>query len=235
MKRKILLVEDEEELCITLGDRLRSEGYAVEIAGNARSGLEKASSKSCDLIILDLMLPQGNGFDVCTGIRSAGLKTPILILTALGRTAEKVLGLKLGADDYVTKPFDSLELIARIEALLRRSPSEKDPGQPGSSGVYRFGNIVMDVERRTVTRGGEPVTLSWREFQLLRYFAENPNVTLSRDTLLHDVWGQKVGTITRTIDVHVAILRQKIEEQPREPRWIQTVPGMGYRFDNQTH
>jgi two-component system, OmpR family, alkaline phosphatase synthesis response regulator PhoP len=225
MNENILLVEDEEALRMTLGDRLRSEGYVVEFAVDGREALDKATRMPFDLIILDVMLPIGNGFDVCRDIRREGLATPILLLTARDQTAEKVLGLKLGADDYVTKPFDTLELMARIEALLRRISTLS--GQ----NIYQFGPIRIDVRGTKVTRDGVAVYLSAREFQLLRYFAEHVGATLSRDEILREVWGYDAATFTRTVDVHVASLRQKLEADPKRPEFIITVPGLGYKFE----
>jgi two-component system alkaline phosphatase synthesis response regulator PhoP len=225
MNENILLVEDEEALRITLGDRLRSEGYCIDFAADGDEGFDKATRLPFDLLILDVMLPIRNGFDLCRDIRQAGLATPILLLTARGQVAEKVVGLKLGADDYVTKPFDTLELMARVEALLRRAPTRT--GQ----GILNFGSIHMDVRGTQVTRDGIPVYLSAREFQLLRYFAEHPGATLSRSELLREVWGYEEGTFTRTVDVHVASLRQKLEKDPKKPQIIVTIPGAGYRFE----
>jgi len=224
MNEHVLLVEDEEALRMTLSDRLRSEGYVVDFAVNGQQAFEKATRLPFDLIILDVMLPIRSGFDVCRDIRREGLATPILLLTARDQTAEKVVGLKLGADDYVTKPFDTLELLARIEALLRRASS------PGQS-VYQFGSLRIDVRGTKVTREGVEIYLSAREFQLLRYFAQNVGATLSRDELLREVWGHEAGTFTRTVDVHVASLRQKLEADPKRPELIITVPGMGYKFE----
>jgi two-component system, OmpR family, alkaline phosphatase synthesis response regulator PhoP len=224
MNENILLVEDEEALRMTLSDRLRSEGYIVDFAENGEEGLEKATGLPFDLVILDVMLPHRSGFDVCRDIRTAGLATPILLLTARDQTPDKVLGLKLGADDYVTKPFDTLELMARIEALLRRGPGRS------SQSVLQLGPIRMDVRGTEVTRDGKPVALSAREFQLLRHFLEHPGATLSRNELLHEVWGYEDGTFTRTVDVHIASLRQKLEKDPKRPELILTVPGMGYKF-----
>jgi two-component system alkaline phosphatase synthesis response regulator PhoP len=227
MNENILVVEDEEALCTTLGDRLRSEGYTVDFAGDGIAGLEKATQLPFDLIILDIMLPFRSGLDLCTDIRRAGLAVPILLLTARSQTVEKVVGLKLGADDYVTKPFDTLELMARIEALLRRAPIKAPSGE---SLVIRFGGFVLDPRKFEVVHDGETVDLTAREFQLLRYFAEHPGITLSREELLREVWGHKTGTFTRTVDVHVASLRQKLESTPKKPELIVTVPGVGYRF-----
>jgi DNA-binding response OmpR family regulator len=224
MNENILLVEDEEALRMTLSDRLRSEGYMVDFAGDGNEGLEKATGLPFDLIILDVMLPHRSGFDVCRDIRKAGLATPILLLTARDQTMDKVFGFKLGADDYVTKPFDTLELIARIEALLRRVPARS----PQS--FYQVGNIRMDVRGTEVTRDGQSVYLSAREFQLFRHLIENRGATLSRSDLLHEVWGYEDGTYTRTVDVHIASLRQKLEQDPKRPELIITVPGIGYKL-----
>jgi len=217
---------------MTLGDRLQSEGYVVDFAVDGRAGLEKATQLPFDLIILDIMLPFRSGLDLCTDIRRAGLATPILLLTARSQTVEKVVGLKLGADDYVTKPFDTFELMARIEALLRRSPFKTDSAPSGAPSFYQFGPIVLDIRRTQVTFKGKLVNLTAREFQLLRYFAEHQGVTLSREELLREVWGHKTGTFTRTVDVHIASLRQKLEQSPKNPEMIITVPGIGYRFQS---
>ncbi|HEY3616659.1 MAG TPA: response regulator transcription factor [Candidatus Sulfotelmatobacter sp.] len=224
MNENILLVEDEEALRMTLSDRLRSVGYVVDFAADGDEGLNKATGLPFDLIILDVMLPNRSGFDVCRDIRKAGLATPILLLTARDQTVDKVLGLKLGADDYVTKPFDTLELMARLEALLRRAPGR------ASQSVYQVGPIRMDVRGTEVTRNGQPVYLSAREFQLLRHFMEHPGATLSRDELLQEVWGYEDGTFTRTVDVHIASLRQKLEQDPKRPELILTVPRTGYKL-----
>jgi two-component system, OmpR family, alkaline phosphatase synthesis response regulator PhoP len=225
MNESLLLVEDEEALRMTLGDRLRSAGYVVDLAVDGEQGFEKATTLPFDLVILDIMLPRSNGLDVCRGIRSAGLATPILLLTARGQTSEKVLGFKVGADDYVTKPFDTTELLARIEALLRRTASHS------GKGFLRLGAVLIDFRGTRVTRDGLPVYVTSREFQLLRYLAENAGKTLSRDLLLREVWGYEIGTFTRTVDVHIASLRQKLEEAPRKPKLIVTVPGFGYRLE----
>jgi two-component system alkaline phosphatase synthesis response regulator PhoP len=224
MNECILLVEDEEGLRMTLSDRLRSEGYAVDFAADGDEGLNKATSQPFDLIILDIMLPNRSGLDVCRDVRIAGLATPILLLTARDQTADKVIGLKLGADDYVTKPFDTLELMARVEALLRRSPGRT------AHTVLQLGPLRMDVRATEVTRDGKEVALSAREFQLLRHFMEHPGATLSRSELLQEVWGYEDGTFTRTVDVHIASLRQKLEKDPKHPELILTVPGMGYKL-----
>ena len=230
MNENILIVEDEEALRMTLQDRLRSEGYVVDFAVDGEQGTEKATQLPFDLIILDIMLPRRSGLDVCMDIRRAGLATPILLLTARGQTSEKVVGFKLGADDYVTKPFDTLELMARIEALLRRAPTNSGAAPLGSSGLHQFGSITLDIRGTQVTRDGQPIYLTAREFQLFRFFVEHQGVTLSRDELLREVWGHEAGTFTRTVDVHIASLRQKLERVPKKPEMILTISGLGYKF-----
>ena len=218
------MVEDEEVIRMTLGDRLESEGYTVEFAVDGEEGFEKAARNSYDLVVLDIMLPRKNGLDVCRDIRMAGVVVPILMLTARGQTVDKVLGLKIGADDYLTKPFDAMELLARMEALLRRA------NVPAAAGVQRFGSIQIDLRGTVVSRHGKVVPLSAREFQLLRYFVEHRGTTLSRDVLLKEVWAYSTEAFTRTVDVHVASLRQKLEEDPKKPCLIVTVAGLGYKF-----
>jgi two-component system, OmpR family, alkaline phosphatase synthesis response regulator PhoP len=222
----ILLVEDEYALRMTLGDRLRKEGYVVECAADGEDGFDKATQLPFDLIILDIMLPRRDGLDVCSGIRRSGVITPVLMLTARGRTTDKVAGLKIGADDYVTKPFQMPELLARIEALLRRAPT-RSVTPPA---VYEFGRIRVNVRGTEVVRDGRAVSLSAREFQLLRFFLENQETTLSRENLLTRVWGYSASTFTRTVDVHVASLRQKLEDDAHQPRYFVTVQGLGYKF-----
>jgi len=230
MNENILLIEDEQELCMTLGDRLRAEGYIVDFASDGRKGLEKATQLPFDLIILDIMLPLYSGLDVCVEIRRAGMDTPVLLLTARSQTVDKVVGLKLGANDYVTKPFDTLELMARIEVQLRRGRIKPEMTGSSRSDHHSFGEIIVDLRRSHVTRNGETVYLTAREFQLLCYFLEHPRETLSRDELLREVWGHRGRTFTRTVDVHVASLRQKLEPDSKKPELILTIPGIGYRF-----
>lgn len=229
MNERILIVEDEKELCMMLGDRLSSEGYLVDFAFDGATGLQKITSATFDLIILDIMLPAKSGLELCAHIRQSGMGTPILVLTALSQTIEKVAGLKLGADDYVTKPFDTLELMARIEALLRRATQQAAASPATTPDVVRVGSLVLDLRRSAVTRNGETVSLTSREFQLLWYLAEHRDQTITRDELLEQVWGQVPGTLTRTVDMHIASLRQKLETSPKHPEMILTVPGMGYR------
>lgn len=228
MRGNVLFVEDEEALRMTVGDRLRNEGYAVDYAATGDEGFEKATHLPFDLIILDVMLPKRDGFDVCKGIRDAGLITPVLMLTARGQTNDKVNGLKIGADDYVTKPFNMLELMARVEALMRRAPIR--PAPQAQAKTIDFGSIHVDLSGTEATRDGKPVNLSAREFQLLRYLVEHRGATVSREELLKQVWGYSADMYTRTVDVHVASLRQKLEDDPKQPKFILTVQGFGYKF-----
>jgi two-component system alkaline phosphatase synthesis response regulator PhoP len=226
MEEHILLVEDELALRITLSDRLQSENYKVDSALDGEAGYQKALQGNFDLILLDVMLPRKKGFDVCRDLRKAGLVVPIIMLTARGETVDKVLGLKIGADDYVTKPFQMIELMARIEALLRRVP--RPSGEVGQ--IHQFGNLRIDLRGTSVTRDGDIVPLSAREFQLLRYFVEHAGATLSREVLLKDVWGYSADAFTRTVDVHVASLRQKLEKDSKKSELLLTVLGLGYKF-----
>jgi two-component system alkaline phosphatase synthesis response regulator PhoP len=226
MSRRILLVEDEPGLVLTLSDRLANEGYHVESVRDGESGFDRAANEAFDLVILDVMLPHKNGFDICRDLRRRSVNTPVLMLTARGQVVDKVVGLKLGADDYITKPFEMMELLARVEALLRRAPLT-----PVSQiEAYQFGPIKIDFRRAEIEREGEKIELSAKEFQLLRYFIEHRGATLSRDELLNEVWGYDAMPATRTVDVHVAWLRQKLEPNPRHPQYILTVHGMGYKF-----
>jgi len=230
MHESILLIEDEQELCRILTRRLNKEGYVVDTAGDGVTGCKKALGDPFDLIILDIALPQRNGFDVCRDLRQAGLATPILMLTARTQTVDKVVGLKLGADDYVTKPFSASELLARMEALLRRAPLDTSRVQKNQA-VHEFGGLRVDLRRMEVRLDGELVHLSAREFQLLRYLVERPGIAVSRTELLRSVWGYDADSFTRTVDMHVASLRRKLENDPASPQMIVTIPRMGYRFD----
>ncbi len=224
MNETILLVEDEEALRITLSDRLRLEGYVVEVASDGTRAVEQATTRAFDLIILDAKLSGCNGIEVCRDLRDAGFTNPLLLLTSQGQTAERVLALNLGADDCVPQPFEISEVLARIEALLRRRRLRT------GEGVHHFGAIRIDIPRRKVTREGKPVVLLLREFQLLRYFVQHAGIPLARDELLREVWGYEAGTFTRTVDVHVAELRRKLEKNPKHPELILTVSGIGYQF-----
>jgi two-component system alkaline phosphatase synthesis response regulator PhoP len=227
---RILLVEDEQGLILTLTDRLESEGFDVDSAADGKLGFDKALTGRYDLIILDIMLPKKNGYDVCRDLRREGIETPVLMLTAKGETIDKVLGLKLGADDYLTKPFEVIELLARVEALLRRRP-ELPNGLSGDA--FAFGRITVNFKRAEVTRDSQPVDLSAMEFKLLQHLIENRGVVHSRDQLLDAVWGYDSTPSTRTVDVHIAWLRQKLEANPKHPNFIQTVHGMGYKFSGE--
>ncbi|MBX2990548.1 MAG: response regulator transcription factor [Bacteroidetes bacterium] len=226
--KRILLVEDETGLVLTLTDRLSNEGYRVTQAGNGIKGEELALEGRFDLILLDVMLPQKNGFDVCKDLRKADVRTPILMLTARGQVNEKVVGLKLGADDYLTKPFEMMELLARVEALLRRPAYAA--GGTSTIGSYSFGEFTLDFKNMELLHRGKPVELSAREFQLLRYFVEHRGTALSRETILNNVWGYDAMPTTRTIDTHITWLRQKLEDNPKFPKYIVTVHGLGYKF-----
>jgi two-component system alkaline phosphatase synthesis response regulator PhoP len=226
MNSHILLVEDEPGLVLTLSDRLRSEGYSVEALYDGTEAVERATHNHFGLIILDIMLPGKGGFEVCQELRQRGFSTPILMLTARTQMADKVKGLKIGADDYLTKPFEMPELLARVEALLRRGSRTGGEGPD----FYDFGPLRIDMRRSEVFRDGSPTTLSTKEFQLLRYLIEHRGRTMSREELLKDVWGYSSAPSTRTVDVHVAWLRQKLENDPKQPKYIITVHGQGYKF-----
>jgi two-component system alkaline phosphatase synthesis response regulator PhoP len=223
---RILLVEDEPGLVLTLSDLLQAEGYVVESAGDGLSGLERAVNERFDLLILDLMLPGKNGLEVCRELRQQGKDMAVLMLTAKSQLTDRVVGLKLGADDYLTKPFDPPELLARIEALLRRVTREKLT--PVTS--FRFADVEVDFEKGEVLKGGSAVSLAGKELELLRYLVDHRGKAVSRDELLRGVWEYQPGVSSRTVDVHVAWLRQKLENTPQAPKHIRTVRGVGYRF-----
>jgi DNA-binding response OmpR family regulator len=232
MSGRLLLVEDEPGLVMVLCDRFRQEGYAVETASDGDEAFARASGESFDLIILDVMLPRRSGFDVCRDLRAAGVTTPILMLTARGQVDDKVAGLKLGADDYLTKPFEMAELLARVEARVRRPPASATTRPPGAElgEVFRYADVEIDFRRAEVTRAGQSVDLSAKEFQLLRYFIAQRGAALSRDELLNAVWGYEATPSTRTVDVHVSWLRRKLEANPHRPTHIITIHGLGYKF-----
>jgi two-component system, OmpR family, alkaline phosphatase synthesis response regulator PhoP len=227
MKKRVLLVEDEPGLRLTLSDRLASEGYEVETAADGDQGFERAVGGTFDLLILDVMLPGRSGFDVCRDLRQKGVDVPVLMLTARGQVADRVVGLKLGADDYLTKPFEMAELLARVEARLRRDGASSSVNTPES---YRFGAVHVDFRKAEVARDGARLELSAKEFHLLRYLVQHRGATVSRNELLDAVWGYDAMPSTRTVDVHVAWLRKKLEPQPHLPRYILTVHGIGYKF-----
>ena len=229
MNPRLLLVEDEPSLALLLADRLEREGYSVMSVDNGTAAISSALRLPLDVIVLDVMIPGRNGFEVCRELRSQGLNVPILMLTARGEVRDRVEGLKTGADDYLTKPFDTSELLARIEALLRRSK-----GAAATSAIYQFGAVQVNTRRREVSRDGELITLSAKEYQLLCYLLERPGVVVSRDELLEQVWGYRAATTTRTVDVHLAQLRSKLEADPKQPRYLLTAHGSGYKFVKET-
>ena len=224
-RARLLLVEDEPSLVMTLTDRLRAEGYEVEAVRDGDTALARALSGGFDLAVLDVMLPGRDGLEVCRELRARGADLPILMLTARTQLVDRVVGLKLGADDYLTKPFDALELLARIEALLRRSRRGV-----AAEATLAFGDVRVDFRRGDASRDGEAVPLAPRELELLEFFAAHPGEVLSRQRLLDEVWGYDAAVQSRTVDVHVAALRQKLEEDPARPRFLRTVHGRGYRF-----
>jgi len=226
MSSRILLIEDEPGLVLTVSDLLSNEGYEVETAADGETGLAKAVLGKFNLVILDIMLPRKTGFEVCRELRQKGIDVAVLMLTAKTQVVDRVVGLKLGADDYLTKPFDPAELLARVEALLRRV--EKENRIPVQS--FQFGNIEIDFERAVLLKAGMPVTLASKELQLLRYLVDNRGRVVPRDELLQNVWEYSSDVSSRTIDVHVAWLRQKLEDNPQNPKHIHTIRGKGYRF-----
>lgn len=222
---RILLVEDEAALAMTLTDRMRFSGYEVDHAANGADALKLASAQAYDLVILDVMLPGRNGFEVLREMRSRGMSTPVLMLTARGELADKLTGFQAGADDYVTKPFETLELLARVEALLRRHAAGAK-----QLDTVKFGNVEVDLRTGSVQRPEGNVEMAAKELQLLRYLLARRGETVSREELLKEVWGYDSSLLTRTLDVHVAWLRQKIEENPSTPRFLITLRGQGYRL-----
>ena len=234
MANKILLIEDDSGITMALTDLLNAEDYSVETAADGLTGLARACEGNFDVIILDVMLPGKNGFDVCRDLRQRSITTPILMLTARGQVIDRVLGLKLGADDYLCKPFEPIELLARLEALLRRSRTTAS-GASGASAAepldaFSFGSVTVNFRSTQVLSNGKQVELSAREFQLLSYFIAQRGATLSRDELLREVWGYESGMLTRTVDVHVGWLRQKLEDDVKEPQHFLTMRGHGYKF-----
>lgn len=227
LKPRLLLVEDDAALVLTLTDLLTSKGFQVESVQDGEQALERASDGIYDLIVLDVMLPRKDGFEICQILRRRAVHIPIIMLTARGQVEDRVSGLKLGADDYLTKPFEPSELLARIGALLRRASlhqvNEREPS-------FQFGSVTVDFRRTSVQRDGEAVEMSAREFELLAYLIQKHGATLSRGELLQEVWGYDGATLTRTVDAHIWMLRQKLEDDPQNPRHFLTVRGMGYKF-----
>ena len=222
---RVLVMEDDESMAIALRDGFEYEGFSVTVARDGEAGLELATSGTPNLIILDVMLPKMSGLDVCRKIRAEGLAVPIIMLTARGQEIDKVLGLKLGADDYVTKPFSFLELMDRAEAVMRRNN-----GHVPQVERYEFGDVSVDFGRFEATKKGRPVELSHREFKLLQFLIEHRGEVVAREQLLDVVWGYENIPFTRTVDMHVAKLRKKIEDRPTDPRFIVTVHRAGYKF-----
>jgi DNA-binding response OmpR family regulator len=222
---KVLIVEDDDSMSTALKDGFQYEGYDVTLVRDGAEGLRMAKEARPDLIILDVMLPKMNGLDVCREVRKQGNPVPIIMLTARGQEIDKVLGLKLGADDYVTKPFGFLELMARVEAVLRRAS-----GRAAMVPSYQFGDVTADFEKGEVRKKGEILELSPREIRLLQYLIDNRGKVVAREQLLDTVWDYDAAPVTRTVDMHVAKLRKKIEDSPAEPRFIVTVHGLGYKF-----
>ena len=231
MNTRVLIVEDDEAMSIALRDGFQYEGYSVTVAKDGETGLQLATTEeeSPDLILLDVMLPKMTGLDICKHLRGTGSEIPIIMLTARGQEIDKVLGLKLGADDYITKPFGFMELLARAEAVLRRArgPVTAMSAPPD---VYRFGDISVDFKRHEAKRGDQPIDLSPREFQLLGFFIQHRGEVITREKLLDTVWDYNAIPFTRTVDMHIAKLRKKIEDNPSDPRHIVTVHRLGYKF-----
>ena len=221
---RILIVEDEPDIALGLADDLAVEGYSVEVAADGETACRRARETAWDLILLDVMLPRKDGFDVCRDLRRAGVSTPIILLTARAQEAEKVLGLELGADDYVTKPFSPRELRARIKAALRRSAAPRQE-------AYCFGDVEVDFARAEVRRQGSALEVTPLEFKLLAVFIERRGRVLSREQLLDAAWDSGTHVTDRAVDAHIVNLRRKIEPHPAEPKYLLSVRGMGYRFD----
>ena len=226
MSSRILLVEDSPGLLLTIPDLLSTDGHEVFTEQDGEAGLARATREDFDLIILDVMLPKKNGFDVCRALRQQGNDVAILMLTAKTQVVDRVVGLKLGADDYLAKPFDPTELLARVEALLRRV--KKDHRVPVQT--FEFDEVKVNFETGEVSRAGVPIALAGKELSLLRYLVDNRGRVVPREELLREVWEYQSEVSSRTVDVHVAWLRQKLEENPQSPRHIHTIRGKGYRF-----
>lgn len=222
---RILIVEDDELMSGALEDQLKFDGYEIDLAADGDEGLKKIENNIYDLILLDVMLPKKSGFDVCREIRDKKIKTPLLMLTAKGEEIDKVLGLELGADDYITKPFSLRELQARIKAALRRSSQSESRGK-----IYQFGRLTVNFDTYEAYENDEPVSLSHREFEVLKYFTKHVNETVERDTLLTEIWGYENLVTTRVVDNFIVKLRQKLEVDPAHPKHILTVYGIGYKY-----
>ncbi len=224
--QRILVIEDEPNILMVLEDDLRLEGYRVLEARDGKEGFQKAKEGNFDLIILDIMLPSMDGIEILKELRKAGNRTPVLMLTARKQEVDKVLGLGLGADDYVTKPFSQRELTARVKALLRRAHGEKD-----ELAYYSFGTVAVNFKSYAATKGDKPLDLTPLEFSLLKLFIQRSGEALSRNHILDQVWGNDVYVDNRTVDTHVGHLRKKIEDDPANPKYIVSVRSVGYRFN----
>ena len=229
MNGAVLIVEDDPAMAVALRDGFEYEGFKVEVARDGSAGLQLATNSSPDLIVLDVMLPKMSGFDVCKQLRHAGNETPIIMLTARGQEVDKVVGLKLGADDYVTKPFSFMELMARVEALLRRV-QRPAPSLTNGADDFVFADVTISFKRFEAHKAGQALDLSPREFRILKHFSEHRGEVITRDELLDAVWGYSSFPLTRTVDMHIAKLRQKIEDHPHDPRHIITIHRVGYKF-----
>jgi DNA-binding response OmpR family regulator len=225
--KKILIIEDEDPIRIVLEDDFRDEGYIVESASDGIEGFEKSQNKDIDLIILDIMLPGMDGFEICKKLRSQGILTPIIMLTAKGQEIDRVLGLEFGADDYVTKPFSPRELQARVKAIFRRMDNQEENKDLES---YRLMGLELDFRNYCCTKNGKEINLTVHEFGLLKYLIHNKGRAINRDELLDEVWGKDVVVTPRSVDTHIANLRKKIEDDPARPKFIGSVHGFGYRF-----
>ncbi|MBN1482071.1 DNA-binding response regulator [candidate division KSB1 bacterium] len=224
---RLLIVEDEVALAEGLKDNFEIEGYEVLVANDGQAGLQLAQIEKPDIIILDVMLPKKSGFDVCKELRNQGNQTPIIMLTARTEEVDRVLGLELGADDYVAKPFSTRELLARVKAVLRRSADKKDK----QTTIYDFGKIKVDFEHYIAyNTNDEQIDMTYKEFEILKFFMQNKNRTVSRDELLDKVWGYEIYPTSRTVDNHIVKLRKKIEDDPERPKHILTVYGIGYKY-----
>ncbi len=230
--KSVLIVEDDDAMVVALRDGFDYEGYSVTTARDGAEGLRSATEESPDLIILDVMLPKMNGLDVCQSLRRGGDSVPIIMLTARGQEVDKILGLKLGADDYVTKPFSFMELAARAEALLRRTSGRLDSDCKNNAPIrhHSFGDVTIDFAHHEATKAKRPLTLTPREFRLLDFFIRHRGEVVTRDQLLDAVWGYDKIPFTRTVDTHIAKLRKKVEDAPADPEFIITVHRLGYKF-----
>ncbi len=231
--KKILIVEDDASIGLGLEGALQDEGYETHLMRTGPDGLEFARARKPDLLILDLMLPGMSGLEICKRLREEGSKTPVIILTSKTEENDKVLGLELGADDYVTKPFSLRELLARVRAHLRREASPNAAEAANKTDQYTLDNVVIDFKRHEVFKAGQLQELTNREYRLLEYFVQHPGELLSREKLLQEIWGYEVYFNTRTVDNHILRLRKHIEPDPENPRYIKTVRGAGYLFEQE--